>query len=117
MTRPGRAALVLVIFCCVLTSCAHMVNTLNGVDVGMTRDEALQAVGFGPHEVSDGKTEYLIYRVVTNFFAWYGDKPNSLLFVRLENGMVTNKGVIGRREKREIRRIDPSFDVEVLRGN
>lgn len=91
--------------------------TLDDVKIGMKREQALRSVNAAPFSFEQGTTEYLIYQVVASFTAMYRDNPNSVLFVRLEKGVVVDKGVVGRSEEARIQRINPAFDLEAYQRN
>ena len=117
MKRLGVGALLLTIAASAAAGCAHSVNTLDKVTIGMPKSDVLQSVNVTPHFVSEGATEYIIYPVMASLVAMYGDTPYSLLYVRLENGLVVAKGVVDKRAEKEIKRMDPSFDLDALRRN
>ena len=117
MKRLRVGTLLLTIAASAAVACAHSVNTLDKVTIGMPKSDVLQNVNVTPHFVSEGATEYIIYPVMASFFAMYDDTPYSLLYVRLDNGLAVAKGIVDKREEQEIKRIDPSFDLDALRRN
>lgn len=94
-----------------LSACAHVVNVLDGVKPGMNREQAVASASGSPtpYYLKGETTEYVLFRVVTNFYSMYDDYPNDILFIRLENGGVVAKGVVGSSEEQKIREIKPSF--------
>lgn len=117
MTRWLRFAVALGLMGVLAAGCAHIVETpFDAIKIGMPREEAIQRLGFTPLSVQKDSTEYLLYQVIASFFALYSDTPNSVLFVRLEKGVVVAKGVVGKREAERIKQIDPAFDLRKLQG-
>ena len=98
-----------------LSACASLNNTLDNVKIGMDREQAVRSVGRSPkYAPGQGTTEYLLYQVGASFFSLYSDYPWSVLFVRLENGTVVDKGVVGFLEERRIKRISSTFNLREL---
>lgn len=94
-----------------LSSCAHVVNTLSDVKTGMDREQALERV-IGrptPYFMGTGNTEYVLYRVTTNIVSMHGDTPHDILFIRFENKKVVDKGAVDSHEEKRIREINPVF--------
>ena len=105
-------AALLLTYMLLLSACASLNNTLDHVKTGMDRGQVLQSVDRSPQfAFRQGTTEYLLYQVGTSFFSLYSDYPWSVLFVRLENGTVVDKGVVGFLEERRIKRISPTFNL------
>ncbi len=104
-----RVALILGVL--VLSACAHTVNTLDDVKIGMDRQRAVESASGSPtpYYLKNEATEYVLFRVVTNFYSTYSEYPNDILFIRLENDRVVDKGVVGTAEEQKIRRISPAF--------
>ena len=96
---------------CALAACAHLVNVLDDVKIGMTRDQAVASAKGRPTPsyLRGGSTEYVLFSVVTNFHSMYGEYPNDILYIRLENGRVVDKGVVGAHEEVSIRKVSPTF--------
>jgi len=97
-----------------LSACAHLSNVLSDVKPGMDRREAIASVDAKPRSYVRGSTEYLVYRFGVSFGSLYSDHPWTLYFVKLAEGQVVDKGVLGSAEERAIHEIDPSFDREKL---
>jgi len=97
-----------------LVGCAHMSNVLNNVKIGMNRFEAISSVKEYPRSYVQGSTEFILYRFGVTFFSLYSDNPWTIYFVKLEDGKVVDKGVVGWAERRALRRIDPEFDIRKL---
>lgn len=104
-----KAALILAVVS--LSACAHVVNTLDDVKIGMSREQAVSSASGSPtpYYLKGDTTEYVLFRVVTNFYSMYGEYPNDILFIRLENGRVVDKGVVGAPEEQRIKNVSPSF--------
>lgn len=95
-----------------LSACAHIVNTLDHVKVGMDREQAISSANGSPtpYYINKGEaTEYVLFCVVTNLFSMSGEYPNDILFIRLENGKVVSRGVVGTSEEKRIRKLNPKF--------
>lgn len=97
-----------------LIACAHTSNVLNDVKIGMNRVEAIKSVGNKPLSYVQGSTEFILYRVGASFSSLYSDNPWTIFFVKLEDGKVVDKGVVGWAERRALKRIDPDFDISKL---
>jgi hypothetical protein len=115
MNRQTCKALISLVVL-LLSACAYLNNTLDDVKIGMDREHAIRSVPQGRPEftLGQGTTEYLLYRVGASFFSLYSDYPWSVLFVRLENGTVVDKGVVGFLEERRIKRINSTFNLRDL---
>lgn len=103
--------LALIFIPLLLSACAHAVNTLDHVRIGMDRELAINSASGSPtpYYLKGETTEYVLFRVMTNLYSMYGEYPNDVLFIRLENGKVVDKGVADASEERNIRKISPSF--------
>lgn len=77
----------------------------------MNRDQALIAIGGfqTTFTLRSGATEYVLYRSVTSFGALNSEFPYDVYFLRLENGVVTRRGLVGKREERRVRDVDSTF--------
>ena len=117
MRKVALIAVRLALVIGAVAACAHTINTLDRVTLGMSREQVLQNVSATPEFVAQGSTEYILFPVMASFVAMYRDTPYTILFVRLENGRVAAKGVVGRAEEAQIERLDPAFDLAALRRN
>jgi hypothetical protein len=97
-----------------LAGCAQLSNVLSDVKPGMDRREALANVDASPRSFRKDCTEYLVYRFGVSFSSLYSDHPWTLYFVKLVDGRVVQKGVLGAAEEQALREIDPHFDRERL---
>ncbi len=109
--RSSLPKVVLMLAVVWLSACAHVVNTLDDVKIGMSREQAVGSASGSPtpYYLKGETAEYVLFRVVTNFYSMYGEYPNDVLFIRLENGKVVDKGVVGVSEEQRIRKLNPSF--------
>jgi hypothetical protein len=116
--RPLLYRIAAVICTIALVACAHLVNVLDTVKPGMTREQAVGSAQGNPtpYYVIGASTEYVLFRVVTNLYSMYGEQPHEVLFIRIENGKVTEKGVVGAAEEDRIRKIRPTFSLREWRG-
>lgn len=64
-------------------------------------------------EIGNEKTKYIIYGYIATFLDMY-DNTVTYYFVKLENDKVVDKGMVGKRERNEIKIIDPGFDTDKL---
>ena len=105
----------LILTALLLSSCAHMVNTLDKVEAGMEREKALGNVQGNPtpYFIKDRNTEYVLYRVTTSLFSMYSDSRHDVLFVKFENQKVVDKGVVSTKEEVHIKKINPSFELRI----
>ena len=97
-----------------LGGCAHLSNVLSDVKPGMDRREAIAHVDASPHSYRKDSTEYLVYQFGVSFSSLYSDHPWTLYFVKLAEGQVVDKGVLGSAEEKALHEIDPQFDREKL---
>jgi hypothetical protein len=117
MVRSSHKASLIIVML-LMSACAHLVNVLDHVKVGMDREQAIGSAQGRPtpYYIKNGPTEYVLFRVATNLVSMYGEQPYDVLFVRLENGKVVDKGVVGTSEERKIRQIRPTFSLREWRG-
>jgi len=113
MNRPG-SILAALLAPALLAGCAQLSNVLDDVKPGMGRREAIASVDGSPHSYRKNSTEYLVYRFGISFSSLYSDHPWTLYFVRLVDGVVVEKGVLGKVEEKALREIDPKFEREKL---
>jgi hypothetical protein len=111
-----KASLILVML--LVSACAHLVNVLDHVNVGMDKEQATGNTQGNPtpYCIKNGSAEYVLFRVVTNFVSMYGEQPYDVLFIRFENGRVVDKGVVNTSEEEKIRQIRPTFFLREWRG-
>jgi hypothetical protein len=97
-----------------LPACANTLNVLDDVRVGQSETQARDSVRETPKWTFENEvTKYLVYGFVATFLDAY-DKTVTYYFVKLHDGKVVDKGMIGKRERNEIKTIDPDFDTDKL---
>lgn len=63
--------------------------------------------------IENETTTYLIYGFIATFLDMY-DNTVTYYFVKLENGQVVDKGMVSKKQREEIKTIDPEFDTDKL---
>jgi len=84
----GYRAIALLLLVLLLSGCATAAR-LNSVQVGMTRDQVIQAAGVPGSTSQMGNTEYLKYQLINDWI--FTDR----YFVRLTDGRVDAFGRVG----------------------
>lgn len=56
------------------------------------------------------RTKFIVYGFIATFLDMY-DNTITYYFVKLEDGKVVDKGMLGKRERNEIKMIAPDFDT------
>lgn len=105
---------VVLVAAILLSACANMLNVLDHVRVGQNEMQAKEFVSATPKwSFENEKTKYIVYGFIATFLDMY-DNTITYYFVKLENGNVVDKGMLGKRERNEIKMIDPNFDTNKL---
>jgi hypothetical protein len=100
-----------------LSACASTLNVLDNVRDGQSEKEAMESVGATPTLIFENqKTKSILYGFIATFIDMY-DSTITYYFVRLEDGVVVDKGMVGRRERDEIKVMAPDFDINRLFDN
>jgi hypothetical protein len=81
---------VILVLCLVVEGCAT-VGKMNGLSLGMSKEEVIQTMGPPDTTAAEGDTEYMEYRLQTNNFAWL-TAQHEWYFVRIRNGVVDAYG-------------------------
>ena len=98
-----------------LSACASTLNVLDDVQLGQDAVQAEESVQFPKSWVVENeKTKYIIWGFIATFFDIY-DNTITYYFVKLEDGKVVDKGMVQKRDRSEIKIVDPSFDTEQLK--
>lgn len=114
--KRWRYGIQLILVAMTLMACAHTVDLLDRVQIGMEREQTIRNVSSNPSQtIKQAGTEYLLYTLVTSVSQAYSN-THSVLFVRLENGRVVDKGVVGRGKAAEIKKLAPWFDLDEAEG-
>lgn len=104
----------ILIFATFVFGCASTLNVLDDVRPGQTEQQATQAVRATPAWTFENeKTTYIVYGFIATFFDMY-DNTITYYFVKLENGIVVDKGMVSKRQRDEIKLIDAGFDTDQL---
>ena len=97
-----------------LSACASTLNVLDDVRIGQSETQARESVRATPRWTFENeKTKYIVYGFIATFLDMY-DNTITYYFVKLEDGKVVNKGMLRKRERNEIKVIDPNFDTNKL---
>ncbi len=97
-----------------LSSCARTLNVLDDVQKGQGEIQAIESVRATPTWIFENeKTKYVVYGFIATFLDMY-DNTITYYFVKLQDGKVVDKGMVGKRERDEIKMIDPKFDTNRL---
>ena len=105
-----RIALVLSVFS--LAACAHLgAMDMQKAEIGMNRGQAIASIQGNPtpYYLGSGPTEYVLFRMVPSFTSMYSDHPYAVYFIRLENGKVVDRGLVGKSEEDRIKQVSPTF--------
>jgi hypothetical protein len=98
-----------------LSGCANMLNILDDVQLGQNAVQAEESVRSPKSWVIENeKIKYIIWGYIATFSDMY-DNTITYYFVKLEDGKVVDKGMVRRRQRSEIKIVDPSFDTEQLK--
>ena len=97
-----------------VSACASTLNILDDVRRGQSEAQAKEAVRDTPTwTIENERTTYLIYGYIATFLDLY-DNTITYYFVKLEEGRVVDKGMVRKRQRNEIKVIDPNFDTSKL---
>ena len=97
-----------------VSACASTLNLLDDVRRGQSEAQAKEAVRDTPTwTIENERTTYLIYGYIATFLDLY-DNTITYYFVKLEEGRVVDKGMVRKRQRDEIKVIDPNFDTSKL---
>ena len=80
-------------------------------EIGMNREQAIAAMPGKPttYTLKSGPVEYILICTVKSFTAMYSDYPYAVTFIRLENGKVVDRGLVGEAEEKRIKQISSAF--------
>lgn len=107
-----NTALIIAAF--LLSACASTLTALDDVRVGQGEEQAKASVYDQPTwTFEDKRTKYLVYGYIVTFLDMY-DNTVTYYFVKLEDGKVVDKGLVGKKERKEIQRLAPEFDTDQL---
>lgn len=97
-----------------LSACASTLNVLDHVERGQSEAQATAAVRAQPAwTFENAKTKFIVYGFVATFLDMY-DNTITYYFIKLENGKVVDKGMMSKRQREEIKVLDPDFDTDQL---
>jgi hypothetical protein len=68
------------------------------------------------YSLRSGTTEYVLFRLVASFTAMYSEYPHQVQFIRLENGRVVDRGIVGKSEEKKIKQVRPDFVLRDWQG-
>lgn len=92
-------------------ACARTMNALDPVRVGMTEAQVADSVrGQVAHTVERGSTKYVFYGYIATFIDMYRERV-TYYFVHFENGRVVRRGMLTAAVARQVRALDPTFDL------
>ena len=111
MKLSKTAALVVAIL---LSGCASTLNVLDNVRIGQSETQVRESVRATPTWTFENeKAKFIVYGFIATFLDMY-DNTITYYFVKLEDGKVVKKGMLRKRERNEIKMIDPDFDTNKL---
>lgn len=97
-----------------VSACASALNVLDNVQRGQSEEQAKEAVRTTPKwTIENERTTYLVYGYIVSPFDM-ADNTVTYYFVKLEEGRVVDKGMVRKRQRDEIKVIDPDFDTTQL---
>lgn len=97
-----------------LSACASTLNVLDDVERGQTEAQATAAVRATPAwTFENDKTKYIVYGFIATFLDMY-DNTITYYYIKLERGKVVDKGMMSKRQREEIKMLDPGFDTDQL---
>jgi len=111
MTQSSSKA-TLILSVLLLSACAQLgAMDMRKAEIGMSREQAIASIQGNPtpYFLKNGSTEYVLFRLIPSFIAMYSDHPYEVFFIRLENGKVVDRGLVGGSEEEKIKRVSSTF--------